>query len=101
MKQVDVKLFEIVPKLQILPSKGDITLKYNKRRRSLSRLKFPRAAILDTMTSMRCRYCLEVEVPLCETIRQRIDVINSKMVTRGKFKSDNLFCLLLLFNVIF
>ena len=33
-------------------------------------------------------------------IRQRIDVINSKMAGRGKFKSDNRFRLLLELNAI-
>ena len=46
---------------------------------------------MDFMTSVRCRFCKEVEVLLCETIGQRIDVIYSKVAARGKFKSDNLF----------
>ena len=31
-------------------------------------LNFPRAAILDFMTCYGCRYCLEAEDLLCETI---------------------------------
>ena len=100
MRQVDVKLLEIMPKFQILLNKGDIIFNYNNKRRRLSLLNFPRTAILDFMTSLRCRYCWEAEVLLRETIGQRIDVINSKMAAPGKFKSDNLFCLLLLLNTI-
>ena len=36
-----------------------------------------------------------------ETIGQRRDVMKSKMAARGKFKSQNLFLLLLLLNVTF
>ena len=51
------------------------------------------------MTSLHGRYCWKAEGLLCETIGQRIDVINSKMAPRGNSKSDNLICLLLLLNV--
>ena len=39
LRQVDVKLLEIMPKLQILLSKGDITFNYNYKRRRLSQAK--------------------------------------------------------------
>ena len=99
LRQVDFKLLEIMPKLQFLLNKGDIAFNnlfiyYDNKWRRLSLLNFPRAAILDFMKSLRCRYCWEAEVLLCETIGQRIDVINSKMAAHGKFKTDNFFCLL-------
>ena len=68
-------MLEIMPKLQILLNKGDITFNYNNKRRRSFLLNFPRAAILDFMMSLRCHYCWEAEVLLCETIGQRIDVI--------------------------
>ena len=43
--------------------------------------------------------CWKAEVLLFETIGQRSDVMKSKMAARGKFKSRNLFCVLLLLNV--
>ena len=51
------------------------------------------------MTSLRCLYCWKADVLLFETIGQRSDVM--KMAVRGKFKSRNLFRLLLLLNVTF
>ena len=53
------------------------------------------------MTSVRCLYCWTAEVLLFETIGQRSDVMKSKMAARGKFKTRNLFRLLLLLNVTF
>ena len=85
LRQVDVQLFEMMPKLQILLHKEDITISNNNKQKRLSFLNFTRSAILDFMMSLRCRYCWEAEVLLCETTRQRIDVINSKMAARGKF----------------
>ena len=50
----------------------------------ISALNFPRAAILDFMTSLRCLYCWKAEVLSFETIGQRSDVMKSKMAARGK-----------------
>ena len=61
MRQVDVKLLEIMPRLHILLNKGDITFNYNNKRRRLSLLNVLRAAILDFMTSLRCRCCWAAE----------------------------------------
>ena len=46
-------------------------------------------------------FCWKAEVLLFETIGQRNDVMKSKKAARGKFKSRNLFLLLLLLNVTF
>ena len=46
-------------------------------------------------------YCWKAEVLLFEAIGQRSDVMKSKMAACGKFKSRNLFHLLLLLNVTF
>ena len=89
-----------MPTLQILLDKGNVTFNNIKRKR-FRLLDFPRAAILDFMTSLRCLYCWKAEVLLFETIEQRSDVMKSKMAARGKFKSRNLFRLLLLLNVKF
>ena len=90
-----------MPKLQILLDKGKVTFNNNNNNWKRFRLfNFPCCAILDFMTSLRCLYCLKAEVLLFETIGQRSDVIKSKMAARGKFKSRNLFHLLLL-NVMF
>ena len=67
-------------KLQILSDKGDITFHIDQKRKILPFLSFPRAAILDFMTSLRC--------PI--VWGQRTDVIKFKMAARGKFKNDNL-----------
>ena len=75
MRQVGVKLREIMPKLQFLLNKGDITFNYNNKQRRLSLLNFLHSAILDFMMSLHCCYCWEEEVLLCETIGQCIDVI--------------------------
>ena len=100
MAQVDAKLLQIMLKLQILLDKGKVTFNNDNKRKRFLLLNFPRAAILDFMTSLRCLYCLKAEVLLFETIGQRSDVMKSKMAARGKFKSRNLFRLLLL-NVTF
>ena len=94
-------LLQIMPTLQILLDKGNVTFNNKNKRKRFRLLNFPRAAILDSMTSVRCLYCWKAEVLLFETIRQRSDVMKSKMAAHGKFKSRNLFCLLLLLNVTF
>ena len=90
-----------MPRLQILLDKGKVTFNNNNKRKRFRLLNFPRAAILDFMTSLRCLYCWKAEVLLFETIGQRSDVMKSKMAARGKFKTRNLFRLLLLLNVTF
>ena len=100
--QVDAKLLQIMPKLQILLDKGNITLNnINNKWKKFRLLNFPYAAILDFMTSLRCLYCSKAELPLFATIGQRSDVMKSKMAAHGKFKSRNLCRLLLLLNVTF
>ena len=99
---VDAMLLQIMPKIQILLDKGKVTFNNNNNKRKRFRLlNFPRAAILDFITSLRCLYCWKAEVLLFETIGQCSDVMKSKMAARGKFKSRNLFHLLLLLNVTF
>ena len=61
LARVDAKLLHIMPKLQILLDKGNATFNNNKRKR-FRVLNFPRAAILDFMTSLRCLYCWKAEV---------------------------------------
>ena len=101
--RVDAKLLQIMPKLQILLDKGNVTLNNNNKRKRFRLLNFPHAAILDFMTSLHCLYCWKAEVLLFETIGQRSDVMKSKMAAQGKIKSRNLFrlLLLLLLNVMF
>ena len=53
LARVDAKLLHIMPKLQILLDKENATFNNNKRKR-FRVLNFPRAAILDFMTSLRC-----------------------------------------------
>ena len=103
MVQVDTRLLQIMPKLQILLDKGKVTFNNNNNKRKRFRLlKFPRATILDFMTSLPCHYCWKAEVLLFETIGKRSDVMKSKMAVRGKFKTRNLLrLLLLLLNVTF
>ena len=101
MARVDSKLLQIMPKSQILLEKGKVTFDNNNERKRFQLLNFPRAAILDFMTSLRCLYCWKAEVLWFETIGQRSDVMKSKMASRGKFKTRNLFRLLLLLNVTF
>ena len=43
-----------MPKLQILLDKGNVTFNNNNKRKRFLVLNFPRAAILDFMTSLRC-----------------------------------------------
>ena len=90
-----------MPKLQILLDKGNVTFNNNNKRKRFKLLNFPHAAILDFMASLRCLYCWKAEVLLFETIGKRSGVMKSKMAARGKFKSRNLFRLLLLLNVTF
>ena len=102
MAQVDAKLLQIMLKLQILLDKGKVTFNNDNKRKRFWLLIFPRTAILDFMTSLRCLYCWKAEVLLFETIGQRSDVMKSKMAAHGKFKTRNLFrLLLLLLNVTF
>ena len=54
-----------------------------------SLLNFPRAASLDFMTHNSCRYCLEAEDLLCETIGQPLHVIKSKWRRAGNLKAIN------------
>ena len=100
MARVDAKLLQIMPKLQILLDKGKVTFNNNKWKR-FRLLNFPHAAILDFMTSLRCLYSWKAEVLLFETIGQRSDIMKSKMAMHRKFKTQNLFRLLLLLNVTF
>ena len=90
----------MMPKLQTLLDKGNVTFNNNNKRKRFRLLNFPCAAILDFMTPLHCLYCWKAEVLLFETIGQRSDVMKSKMAAHGKFKSQNLFRLLLL-NVTF
>ena len=103
MAQVDAKLLQIMLKLQILLDKGKVTFNNNNnnKRKRCWLLNFPRAAILDFMASLPCLYCWKADVLLFETIGQRSDVMKSKMAARRKFKTRNLFRLLLLLNVTF
>ena len=101
MARVDAKLLQIMPKLQILLDKGKVTFNNNNKRKRFRLLNFPRAAILDFMTSLRCLYSWKAEVLLFETIGQRSDIMKSKMAMHRKFKTQNLFRLLLLLNVMF
>ena len=84
-----------MPKLQILLDKGKVTFNNNNKRKRFRLLNFPHAAILDFMMSLRCLYCWKAEVLLFETIGQLSDVMKSKMAVRRKFKTRNLFRLLL------
>ena len=90
-----------MPKLQILLDKGKVTFNNNNKRKRFRFLNFLHAAILDFMMSLHCLYCWKAEVILFETIRQCSDVMKSKMAACGKFKTRNLFCLLLLLFVTF
>ena len=101
MARVDAKLFQIMPKLQISLDKGKVTFNNKNKQKRFRLINFPRAAILDFMTSLRCLYCWTAEFLLFETIGQRSDVMKSKMAARGKFTSRNLFPLLLLSDVTF
>ena len=54
LARVDPTLLQMMPKLQILPDKGNVTFNNNNNRKRFRVLNFPRAAILDFMTSLRC-----------------------------------------------
>ena len=97
MARVDAKLLQIMPKLQILLDKGKVTFNTNNKRKRFQLLNFAPTAILDFMTLLCCLYCWKAEVLLFETMGQRSDVMKSKMAAHGKFKSRNLFRLLLLY----
>ena len=88
-------------KLQIVLDKGKVTFNNNNKRKRFRVLNFPRAAILDFMTSLRCPIVSNKRNSAVQQWRQRSDVMKSKMAARGKFKSQNLFRLLLLLNVTF
>ena len=90
----------MMPKLQILLDMGNITFNNNKRKR-FRLLNFPRIAIFDFVTSLRCLYCRKAEVLLFETIGQSSNIMKSKMAVRGKFKNQNIFHLVLLLNATF
>ena len=96
MARVDAKLLQIMPKLQISLDKGKVTFNNKNKQKIFRLINFLRAAILDFMTSLRCLYCWTAEVLLFETIGQCSDIMKSKMAARGKFKTRNLFRLLLL-----
>ena len=86
-----------MPKLQILIDKGKAIFNNNNNKRKRFRvLNFPRAAILDFMTSLRRLCCWKAGVLLFEKISQRSDVMKFKMAARGKFKTLSLLRLLLL-----
>ena len=64
-------------KLQIFLDKGNVTFNNNKQKRFLFLF----------LTSLRCLCYWKVEAFLLETRGQCSDVMQSKMVARGKFKS--------------
>ena len=64
----------MMPKLQILLDEGNVIFNNNNKRKRFRVLNFPRAAILDFMTSLRCLYCWTAEVLLFETIGQRHEI---------------------------
>ena len=66
LARVDAKLLQIIPKLRILLDKGKVTFHINNKRKRFRLLNFPRAAILDFMTSVCCLYCWKAEVLLFE-----------------------------------
>ena len=77
-----------MPRLLILPDKVEITINYYKKKGNgvdlLSLSNFSRSAILDFITSLRFPVVLNKG-------SYALDVIKSKMATRGKFKSDSIF----------
>ena len=102
MARVDPKLLQMMPKLQILLDKGNVTFSNNHKRKRFRVLNFPRAAILDFMTSLRCPIVLDKRTSAFQQYIQRSDVMKYKKAARGKFKSRNFFrLLLLLLNVTF
>ena len=54
LARVDAKLLEIMSKLQILLDKENVTFNNINKRKRFRLLNFPRVAILDFMTSLRC-----------------------------------------------
>ena len=87
MARVDAKLLQIVPKLQILLDKRNVTLNNNNKRKRFRLLNFLHAAILDFMMSLHCFYCWKAEVLLFETIGQCSDVIKFKIEAREKLNA--------------
>ena len=63
-----------MPKLQILLDKRKVTFNNNNKQKRFQVLNFPRAAILDFMTSVRSLYCWKAEVLLFETIGPEITI---------------------------
>ena len=57
LRQVEAEFLKIMPKLQILLDKVKITFNKNSKQKRLSLSNLLRAAILDFMTSLHCRYC--------------------------------------------
>ena len=74
MRQVDVDLFEIMPKLQLKDYRFLISCNYHFGFYDINALPL----LLGSRGS------------LCETIGQCTDVINSKMAAHRKFKNNNL-----------
>ena len=62
---------------------------------------FSCAAMLDFMSSLRCPIVLNKMTLAFQQQRHRSDLVKSKMAARWKFKSRNLFRLLLSVNVTF
>ena len=60
---------------------------------------FSHASILGFMTSLRRPIVSNKRASVFQQQRQRNDVMKSKMAARGKFKSRNIFWLLVLLNV--
>ena len=52
--ELTLKLLQMMPKLQILLDKGNVTFNNNNKRNRFRVLNFPRAAILDFMMSLHC-----------------------------------------------
>ena len=99
MARVDGKLLQIMPKLQILLDKGNVTFNNNTKRKRFRVLNFPRAAILNFMTSLRCPIVSNKKTSAFLQSKQHSDVMKSKMAARGKFETRIFFRLLLLLNV--
>ena len=62
---------------------------------------FLSAAILDFLMSLCCTIFSNKRTSAFQQLRQRSDIMKSKMAADGKFKSWNLFRLLLVLNVTF
>ena len=87
MARVDTKVLQIMPKLQILLDKGNVTFNNNHKRKRFRLLNFSFAAILDFIASLRCLCYWKADVLVFETIGQGSDVIKSKMAAREKLKA--------------